>query len=272
VINCDSNITGNPTFIFNEDKDDKCKFTIYISTKDACDYTKLPYDSFLIKFKIFICIVYSFCSVILLYPKVNYVAFGITNYFALNIIFSIIIFNFDINFWIIFSFQIIFIILVIFIMIKINQRSESSKTIDYIFYFVFCLVSGFFFGEELVEIITIYNKVLPNYARWLIIASCSIVFNFLLFFDLKKDNIAFMICSSFTFSYFISNIVAIGSEKKLPIDTIINSFIDKGFDILYMEMFRNPKYYIYHIIYMSIFITNIIYKSIWLCFNDDKNS
>jgi hypothetical protein len=31
IYNCDSNITGNPTFIFNEDKDDKCKFTIYIS-------------------------------------------------------------------------------------------------------------------------------------------------------------------------------------------------------------------------------------------------
>jgi len=272
VYKCDSRLTGKPTFRYHLDKDDKCKITIDISTKEACDYTKLSYDSFLIEFKVYICIIYSICSAILLYPKINYIAFIISNSLAFNIIFSIIAFNFGINFWIIFSIQIIFFIFNIFLIILIECRVKEKKTIYFIFYLIFCIVSGFFLGEELVEIITIYIIVLQNYTRWLIIISCSICINLFLFLDLIKTNIAFVICSSLNFSYFISNIVAIAGEKKLPIDTIINSFINKGFDILYMKMFRNPKYYIYYIIYFCCFLANIMYKSIYLYFDKDEES
>ena len=142
----------------------------------------------------------------------------------------------------------------------INFRSEKKETVDLILFITFSTMSGFLFGDELVEIITLYGKVLLNYQRWLIISSSSIIFNILIFLD----DIGFMISSSFSFAYFITNIALIGVEKKIPIDTIINSFIKEGFDISYMKMFRNSGYYNYFIVYLTLFLFNILYKSIWL--------
>ena len=231
----------------------------------------MPYDNYTISFKIFISIIYSFSSLILIYPEKNYAAFTISLFLVLNIIFSIIIFNFSLSFWIIFIIQIILLILSIILIAKINGRSEQKGHLDLLFYIIFCTVSGFLFGDELVEIITLYSKVLLNYQRWLIISGSSVIFNFLIIFDyIFCDNIGFMISSSFSFAYFISNIALIGFEKKIPIDTIINSLIKEGFDISYMEMFRNPGYYIYFIIYLILFLVNIIFKSIWLCCNNKK--
>ena len=148
----------------------------------------------------------------------------------------------------------------------INYRSEN-KTLKFIFFIIFSTVSGFLFGDELVEIISLYAKVLLNYERWLIISIFSIIFNILVLFF---ENIGFMIGSSFSFAYFITNIALIVEEKKIPIDTITNSLIKEGFDISYMKMFRNPGYYGYFIIYLAIFLLNIIYKSIWLFLAKDK--
>lgn len=264
IYKCNNNLKEkSPIIYLEEDKEDKCKFIVYISLKELCDYTPLSYDKYINKFKIFICIISAISSIIFLYPtKKNYIAFSVSLYIALNIIFFIIIFNFSVNFWIIFAIQIILINLIIILMLSINFRSKKKKILDFIFFIAFYTVSGFLFGDILVEIITLYVTILSNIGRWLIILGFSIVFNFFLFFD----KYGFIICSSFSCSYFITNIALILTKNKIPVNTIINTFKKDGFDIEYMKHFRNPNIYKYFITYFCLFSLNLICKVIWLYF------
>lgn len=268
IYKCKSNLELNsPIFYLEEDKEDKCKFTVHISLKELCGYTKLSYDKYLIEFKIIICIISAISSFIFLYPtKKNYIAFGVSFYLALNIIFFVIIFNFSINFWVIFTIQIILLILTVILMLSINKRSKKKELFDFIFFITFYTVSGFLFGDMLVEIITLYIIILSNVVRWIIILSLAISFNLFLFID----TYGFIISSSFSFSYFITNIVLIGTENKLPINTIINSFKKDGFDIEYMKQFRKANYYKYFITYLSLFSFNLVYKILWLNFINER--
>lgn len=72
---------------------DECDLEVYIFSKEACNYERLTYDSFLYEQKIFISFIYIYLSVLLLLPcqKVQFFA---TNSLLFIILFSTLIFNF----------------------------------------------------------------------------------------------------------------------------------------------------------------------------------
>ena len=273
IFSCNNQLKkGNPNIIININI---CNIIVDIYAKEACNYEKLIFDLYLNEFKIIICIFYSIFFVVLLIPRINTISFIVTNSFSFVVILSLILFSFIETkdyLILILVFQIIILIIIIIITIFLNPKNDKIQVvIKYIYYFILCSISGFFFGEEIIEIIYIYYDNLNNWLRWLIICLFTIIFNLFLFIDKWKKNSAYVICSSLLQSYFISNIVSIANSKKIPINTIINSLEKEGFEHSFMKEFIYPKYYIYFIIYIIIFIIVLIFKCVLLYYEVDKN-
>lgn len=74
----------------------RCKIEIQIFAKEACEYTKLSYDNFLVKYKFIICIYFAFFIIMLIIPNIL-LAYATTNTYAMIIMISFIMIHFSIH-------------------------------------------------------------------------------------------------------------------------------------------------------------------------------
>ena len=235
----------------------------------------MPYDLFWQKNKLFLCIIYGIFFLFLLIPKYEFgfiVFFPvITNSFLLIIIFSIIIFNWEINDITIIIVDIV--LIVIGFLISIIFRNYDL--IKGIFFVVSFLVSGFLLGDEFVEMLS-FRFILSNTERWLIIVGFTISSFIVIpiyFLVLKKrgkvlpknieliENLQeiFIIYNSFLNSYFLINLISIALSHKIPIDTI-RMLTNEGFIKEYLKDFLYEKYFIYIICYWILWVVLMIFK------------
>ena len=113
----------------------------------------------------------------------------------------------------------------------------------------------FFFGDEIVEIISV-GKVLSNLKRWTIILFFTLFFN--VFTYLEEFGFEFGISS--LISYLISNSILIIKSIKIPVDTIINLLSKEGFKKEHIEKFLYQKYNKDFKIYFLILGISFVYK------------
>ena len=228
----------------------------------------MPYDSFISgsESKIFLCVIYGIFFVCLLFPIYKYaLLFSITNSCILIIIFSIIVFNYEIDNIIIIIVDVIFIIIGLVISIVLRKYKIAKS----IFFIISFLVSGFLLGDEFVEMLS-FRLILPNSIRWVIIivfmiSSFIIILIYCLIAVkmgkiLKKDiniellekiRIIFIIYNSFLPAYFLINCITIALSHKIPVDTI-RSLSNEGFKKEYLKEFLYEKYFIYIIVFWLI--------------------
>lgn len=237
----------------------------------------MPYDLFWQKNKLFLCIIYGIFFLFLLIPKYEFgfiFLFPVTNSFLL-IIFSIIIFNWEINDITIIIVDIV--LIVIGFLISIIFRNYDL--IKGIFFVVSFLVSGFLLGDEFVEMLS-FRFILSNTERWLIIVGFTISSFIVIpiyFLVLKKrgkvlpknieliENLQeiFIIYNSFLNSYFLINLISIALSHKIPIDTI-RMLTNEGFIKEYLKDFLYEKYFIYIICYWILWVVLILIKFVCL--------
>ena len=229
---------------------DRCRIEIEIFVKEACEYIKLPYDNFLVKYKFIICVYYAFFVIMLIIPSIV-LSYVTANTFAMIIILSLITIFFSLNESLIIIPFIISILIGISSIYFLNEKFPSLNKI------ILMSVTGYTFGVIIMEYIFIYFKILNVVEIWIIIIIFTIAFNLLIFLSL---NMIYIICSSFLCSYFISNIYKIWISKKAPIWTIINTLVEEGFNMPLMEKFLYNKYYIYFIIYLIPLLLILILK------------
>ena len=226
----------------------------------------MPYDSFISSqvSKLFLCIIYGISFVCLLFPIYKYAfLFSITNSGIIIIIFSIIVFNFEIDNTIIIIVDVIFIIIGLVISIVLRKIKIAKG----IFFIISFLVSGFLLGDEFVEMLS-SGLILSNAIRWPIIiaftaSSFIIIFIYYLINKkmgkvLPKDikiieeiRIIFIIYNSFLPAYFLTNCISIALSHKIPVDSI-RSLANEGFKKEYLKEFLYEKYYIYIIVFWII--------------------
>ena len=188
--------------------------------------------------------------------------YTVSNSYTIIIISFLILFNFSFV-----ELNIILIPFLLSIFIGMSSIFFLNERITILNYILFLSVTGFTFGEKIMEIIFIYFKIIKSFEIWIIILIFTIIFNLLLFFSKK---IVYIICSSLLCSYFISNIYIISISKKLPIWTIVYSLVEEGFNINLMNKFIYKKYYIYFIIYFISFIAIIGLKLFILLIDNIK--
>ena len=242
---CDSDLKRNEPII--KVITDRCKIEIEIFMKEACKYTKLPIDNFFNEYKYIICFYY-FCFALMVISLNEFLTHSVAYSFGFIIISFILLFMLSLNE---FAFIIPF-ILSIFISIAITYLI-TKKYPNWNHYILFS-VSGFTFGQIIVQLIFSYFKLINIFEISIIIIISIIAFIFLSF------KLGYIFGSFILFSYFISNIFIIWFSKKLPILTIIFSLIDQGFNIQAMEKFIYKKYYIYYSIYSVSFILLLILR------------
>ena len=141
--------------------------------------------------------------------------------------------------------------------IKRTKRIKRNNEISYFYFIIADSVSGFLFGDEIVEIRS-FGNVLSNLKRWIILIFFSLFFNILLYFG----DVGFEISISFLISYFISNLIPIYKGIKIPVDTIVNSLTKEGFKGEHLEQFIYQKYYRYFYIYIFAFGLILAFKCI----------
>ena len=175
-------------------------------------------------------------------------SYSVTNSYAILLIAYLFLFQF-----LLYKYTII-IPLIISILIGIYSSFFLNENFPILNKILFFSISGFIFGEAIVEIIFIFVKILNNIEMWTIIIIFLIIFNLLIFFSLNKS---YIICTSILFPYFVSNISLIGISKKLPIGTIINSLVEEGFDMEIMKEFVSKKYNVYFLIFFVALLFNL---------------
>lgn len=178
-------------------------------------------------------------------------SYSVTNSYAILLIAYLFLFQF-----LLYKYTII-IPLIISILIGIYSSFFLNENFSLLNKILFFSISGFIFGEEIVEIIFIFVKILNNIEMWTIIIIFSIIFNLLIFLSLNKS---YIICTSILFPYFVSNIYLIGISKKLPIGTIINSLVEEGFDMEIMKEFLSKKYNVYFLIFFVALLFNLLLR------------
>ena len=235
---------NEPTFSVSTGR---CRISIDIFMKEACEYMKLPIDNFFVEYKIIICLFYVFFSLMLISLNED-LTYSVGNMFALNIISFIVIFIFN-------GSEFIYVIpLVVSIFITVSTVNIINKKIPNLNHFILFAVSGFSLAKIIIELIFSYFKLL-NIFEILIIY---VIFIFA--FILLSFKLGYIIGSFLLFSYFISNIYIIWISKRLPIVTIMFSLIDEGFNMKLMEQFMYKKYYIYFSIYLFTFSMLILIR------------
>ena len=243
----------------------ECDLDITIFSKEACNYERLTYDSFLYYQNNFVCFIYLFFSILLIFPNKE-IQFFVTNSLLFIILFSSIIFNIQIDknyFWVL---NIIYIAIILFgwyfNFFILNKQIKGKVVFSDLNFIIAYSVSGFLFGDEIVEMRSL-GKVLTNFKRWIIIIFFSLFFNSLLYFG----EFGLEISLSFTISYLTSNLLTIAEKIKLPVDTIINSLLEEGFKSEHLEKFTHPKYIKYFYIYLAVFSLTLLLKIIIIKFN-----
>ena len=247
---------NNPAFKVNTGR---CFIEIEIYTKEACNYTKLPYDSYFVKYKLLVCL-YFIIFIIMLVNKEKIMTYAVANIYSMILICYIFLFYFSL--WE----KTIILPLVGSILIGINLVSyfkEENLALNNIFLYSLC---GYIMGNLIMELTFTYLKILNNKEIFGIIFLFIILFNLLNFVAQTqiKSYIIYTICSSILFAYFVSNLYIIILEIKIPIITIANSFVMEGFDISMMKDFMSKKYFIFYIIFFVALILNLIVKNL-LC-------
>lgn len=147
----------------------------------------------------------------------------------------------------------------------IRGKIEKEK-FNYLNFIIGYSVSGFLFGDEIVEIKT-FGKVLSNCKRWIIIIFFTLFFNAFSYLG----EIGFEISTSFSASYFISNLFPIIKTIKIPVDTIINSLSKEGFKKEHLQKFIVQNYNDYFFIYFFVFSLILYFKSILMYNKYNKN-
>ena len=241
---CNSNLKINEPII--NVSTDRCRIEIEIFMKEACNYIKLPIDNFFIEYKYIICIYYTFFALMIITLN-EILTYSIVNSLVFIIISFIILFILSLNE---FAFIIPF-ILSIFITIGITYL--ISKKYPNLNHFILFSVSGFTFGQIIIQLIFSYFKLLNIFEISIIIIILIISFIFLSY------KLCYTFCSYLLFSFFISNIYYL-YLKISSYFTIIYSLIDKGFNIESMEKFIYKNYYIYYLIYFISFIFLLILR------------
>ena len=242
---CNSNLKRNEPII--KVITGRCRIEIQIFMKEACQYIKLPIDNFFNKYKYVICF-YFICFALMVISLNEFLTYSVVNSFGFIIISFILLFILSLNE---FAFIIPF-VLSIFISIGITYLI-NKKYPNWNYYILFS-VSGFTFGQIIVQLIFSYFKLINIFEISIIIIISIIAFILLSF------KLGYIFGSFILFSYFISNIFIIWFSKRLPILTIIFSLIDQGFNMSAMEKFIYEKYYIYYSIYFISFILLLVIK------------
>ena len=244
---CNYDLMKNePTFKISTSR---CRIEIEIFMKEACQFIKLPIDDFFIEYKFIICLYYSFFSLMLIIQN-EFLYYSVSNSFAFIIISFIIIFIFSFN-------KFVFIIpFILSIFISISIVNNINKKYPKLNYYILFSVSGFTFGQLIIEIIFSYFKLLNIFEIWIIIIIFIISLNLLAYYY----KLCVIIGTFILFSYFISNIYIIWISKRLPILTIIYSLIDDGFNLKIIVKFIYKRYYIYYSIYFFSFIILILIR------------
>lgn len=133
----------------------ECNLNIFIFTKEACNYEKLTYDSYILEQKIFIFIIYIFFSILLLVPN-NEFQFFVANSLFFIILFSSLFFNFQIDkkyFWLLDICYLSIIVFIwyfnFFILKKGRNRNKENSNMKFLIVFS---VSGFFLVMKLLKL------------------------------------------------------------------------------------------------------------------------
>lgn len=256
---CDYNLKKlEPTFKVSTGR---CSIEIEIFSKEACDYEKLPFDSFLVKYKFIVCLFYSI-FIIMLANREILLSYTVANIYGMILLCYIILFKF-----LLYKITII-LPLIISILIGLATSYFFKQKFPVFNNTVFFSITGFIFGDIVVEVIFIYFKLMSDLEIWAIIFISVATFNL---FNFTNFNNSYIVCTSFLFAFFTSNIYIIGLSKKVPMGTIVNSLVEEGFEFSMMKKFVYDKYYIYFIIFLVILIINILIR-ILICKEQNKNS